>query len=143
MFVPGLTAAKEQNVLHPYVEVGIGKKDIYAFAKYYGLTQLHALPAQPCLASRVETGIKINSADMQFIDSVESKVRLVLPTFKNIRCRVSHQGIVVELDTMPENEVFVSLSESLTHYCADQGRVFSGMKVYKKGSAFLNGLTHG
>lgn len=140
---PGLAAAKEQSVLHPYVEVGINKTDIYQLAKYYGLDQLHALPAQPCLASRVETGIKINTTDMQFIDTVEGKVRQVFPTFKNVRCRVSHQGIVVELDEISKSPTFDSLSESLTHYCAEQGRVFAGIKIYQKGSAFLNGVTHG
>ena len=140
---PGLKAAEEQQVLHPYVEVGICKEDIYDIASFYGLAQIHALPAQPCLASRVETGIKIKSADMQFIDTVEGKVRQLFPAFKNIRCRVSHQGIFVELDRLPVRDALDSLSDRLSKYCADQGRIFSGIKVYQKGSAFLNGVTHG
>lgn len=140
---PGLTAATEQNVLHPYVEVGINKKEIYEIAAFYGLTELSALPSQPCLASRVETGIKIKPDDMKFIDSVEEKVRHFLPTFKNIRCRISQQGIFVELDRMPEKVLLELLSYNLSEYCANQGRIFSGMKVYQKGSAFLNGLNHG
>lgn len=140
---PGLAAAKEQNVKHPYVEVGISKADIYAMASFYQLEQLQSLPAQPCLASRVETGIKINADDMAFIDYVEEKVRQVLPKLKNVRCRISHQGISVELDNLPEAKLFAHLSDRLTRYCAKQGRVFSGMKLYQKGSAFLNGVSHG
>lgn len=140
---PGLKAATEQSVIHPYVEVGINKTDIYSIAKLYGLDQLYSLPAQPCLASRVETGITIKPSDMQFIDTVENKVRDLLPSYKNIRCRVSHQGILVELDKLPEQAMFENLSARLHEYCAVQGRVFSGMKVYQKGSAFLNGVTHG
>lgn len=140
---PGLEAAVEQNVKHPYVEVGMNKQDIYALAEFYGLSQLHSLPAQPCLASRVETGITIKSDDMVFIDHVEEKVRKILPTFKKIRCRISHQGIFIELDQLPEKSTSEHLSERLHHYCADQGRIFSGLKVYQKGSAFLNGISHG
>ncbi len=140
---PGLEAAKEQAVLHPYVEVGINKEEIYAIAEFYDLTQLHALSAQPCLASRVETGIKINADDMKFIDYIEEKVRHFLPSYRNIRCRVSHQGIFVELDQLPEKDIFDSLSQRISTYCAEQRRIFSGLKVYQKGSAFLNGVTHG
>jgi uncharacterized protein len=139
---PGLKAAVEQNVKHPYVEVGMSKVDIYALAASYGLKELHALPAQPCLASRVETGIKINSDDMIFIDNVEDIVRHFFPAFKNIRCRISHQGIFVELDYIPEKGTFDHLYDRLSQYCADKNRIFSGMKIYQKGSAFLNGLNH-
>ncbi|MGJ8694331.1 MAG: hypothetical protein ACSHW0_17820 [Thalassotalea sp.] len=142
-FRPGLEAAVELNVIHPYVETKISKKDIYQIAEFYGLTELHSLPAQPCLASRVETGIKIKSDDMVFIDKVEEKVRHFLPKLKNIRCRISHQGIFVEVDRLPENKAFESLSERLSQFCSEQGRIFSGMKVYQKGSAFLNGISHG
>ena len=37
-----------------------------------GLRDLERLPAQPCLASRVETGIAIAAADLAFIDEVET-----------------------------------------------------------------------
>ncbi|WP_158966544.1 hypothetical protein [Paraglaciecola sp. L3A3] len=140
---PGLAAAVEQNVQHPYVEVGINKQQIYAIAKFYNLSQLHSLPGQPCLASRVETGIKIKSDDMLFIDHMEEKVRELLPSFKKIRCRISHQGIFIELDQLPEASISEKLSEQLRHFCAEQNRIFSGLKVYQKGSAFLNGITHG
>ena len=58
--------------MHPYVEAGLGKADIYDIARALGLADLERLPAQPCLASRVETGIAIDPADLAFIDAVES-----------------------------------------------------------------------
>jgi uncharacterized protein len=142
-FRPGLEAAKELEVKHPYVEVGIVKADIYDLAKYYDLTELYALPAQPCLASRVETGIKIKTDDMKFIDEVEQKVRLALPKLNNVRCRISRLGISMELDNLPEGKDFTQLYDHLSQHCADRGRVFSGIKLYHKGSAFLNGMIHG
>jgi uncharacterized protein len=62
-FRPGLRAAREHDVVHPYVEAGATKRDIYELAQALGLTDVARLPAQPCLASRVETGIAIDPAD--------------------------------------------------------------------------------
>ncbi|WP_133468068.1 hypothetical protein [Paraglaciecola marina] len=140
---PGLEAAKEQNVQHPYVATNINKSDIYAIAKFYGLSDIHALPAQPCLASRVETGIKIDAGDLGFINQVEESTRQALPEVKNVRCRITQQGTYLEIDTMPDSEVLEQLSDRLATLCAQDGRVFSGIRSYQKGSAFINGVTHG
>jgi len=139
---PGLEAAKEQKVKHPYVEVGIDKASIYAIAKHYGLTQLHALPAQPCLASRVETGIKIDANDLGFINKIEEKTRKILPNLKNVRCRITHQGTFLEIDKLPDNKLFQHLSNDLSGLCEQEGRIFSGIRTYQKGSAFINGVVH-
>ncbi len=40
----------------------------------WGSTDLARLPAQPCLASRVETGIAIDPSDLAFVDTVEAKL---------------------------------------------------------------------
>ena len=72
-FRPGLRAAAEQRVVHPYVEAGLRKSDVYAIAAALGLDDLERLPAQPCLASRVETGIAIDPADLAFVDAVEAR----------------------------------------------------------------------
>lgn len=140
---PGLKAAEEQHVKHPYVEAAITKSDIYAIAKLYGLADLHALPAQPCLSSRVETGIKINADDLGFINQVEESTRKVLPNVKNVRCRITQQGTYLEIDTMPDSDIVKGLSTSLASLCAKDGRIFSGIRTYQKGSAFINGVTHG
>jgi uncharacterized protein len=139
---PGLEAAKEQQVQHPYVEVGIDKASIYALAKYYGLSQLHVLPAQPCLASRVETGIKINADDLGFINRIEEKTRTILPNLRNVRCRITHQGTFLEIDKLPDNSLVQNLSNDLSGLCEQEGRIFSGIRTYQKGSAFINGVVH-
>jgi PP-loop superfamily ATP-utilizing enzyme len=60
--------------VHPYVEASIDKAAVYALAAELGLGDLERLPAQPCLASRVETGIAIAAEDLAFIDAVESRL---------------------------------------------------------------------
>ena len=54
-------------------------------------------PAQPCLASRVETGIAIAPDDLAFIDAVETRLAARLGREAVLRCRVTHAGIVIEL----------------------------------------------
>ncbi|MGJ8682637.1 hypothetical protein [Paraglaciecola sp.] len=139
---PGLEAAKEQNVQHPYVEAEIDKATIYALAKHYNLKQLQSLPAQPCLASRVETGMKINAKDLDFINQVEEHTRQVFPELKNVRCRITRLGTFLEIDSVPETPEFQSLSTQLDQMCAQTGRIFSGVRTYQKGSAFINGMSH-
>src|SRR5512134_3307161 len=57
---PGLIAAKEHGVRHPFVEAALTKQQVRALARELGLAQVAELPASPCLSSRVETGIAID-----------------------------------------------------------------------------------
>ena len=45
---PGLEAARERRVRHPYVEAGIDKDGVRAIAAARGLDDLAELPAAPC-----------------------------------------------------------------------------------------------
>ena len=104
-FRPGLRAAAEQGVVHPYVDAGIAKADVYALACRLGLPDLQRLPAQPCLASRVETGIAIAAADLAFIDAVETRLAAEFGGDAVVRCRVTHGGVVIEVGEANETAV--------------------------------------
>ena len=96
-FRPGLAAADEHGVRHPYVECGIDKPAVRAIATRLGLHDLAELPAAPCLSSRVETGIVIDSAVLKVIDACERLVRDATGA-GTVRCRVRRDAVVVELD---------------------------------------------
>jgi len=96
-FRPGLNAAQEHAVRHPYVEAKIRKSDIRRLADCLQLSDLTALPASPCLSSRVETGVSINPLWLQAIDQVEVEVQRLLDA-RVVRCRIRNQAIVIELD---------------------------------------------
>ena len=96
-FRPGLAAADEHGVRHPYVECGIDKSAVRAIATRLGLHDLAELPAAPCLSSRVETGIAIDSAVLPVIDACERLVRDATGA-GTVRCRVRRDAVVVELD---------------------------------------------
>ena len=94
---PGLDAARERQVRHPYLEAGIDKKTVRAIASGLGLGDLADLPASPCLSSRVETLDSIEPEMLAAIHAVEPLVgRHLAP--KTVRCRVRSSGIVIELD---------------------------------------------
>ena len=96
-FRPGLAAASEHAVRHPYVECGIGKSAVRAIAAGLGLHDLAELPAAPCLSSRVETGIAIDPQVLEAIDACERLVRGATGA-STVRCRVRRDAVVVELD---------------------------------------------
>ena len=136
-FRPGLRAAAERDVAHPYVEAGIGKADVYALASLLGLDDLERLPAQPCLASRVETGIAIAADDLAFIDEVETRLSAQLGREAVLRCRVTRAGIVIELAAAHDADAVGVARDVGASACRRYGRVFTGVRPYARGSAFL------
>jgi len=136
-FRPGLRAAAERDVVHPYVEADIAKAGVYALAASLGLDDLERLPAQPCLASRVETGIAIAPEDLAFIDAVENRLAARLGREAVLRCRVTHAGIVIELAAAQDARAAGIAREVGVDACRGEGRVFAGVRAYARGAAFL------
>jgi len=94
---PGLQAAADHGVRHPFVEAGIDKATVRRLAAAAGLGSVAALPAAPCLSSRVETGLAIEGSALAMIDAAERTVRQAIAP-ATVRCRLRASGIVVELD---------------------------------------------
>lgn len=142
---PGLQAAEQHNVVHPYVEAGINKQMVRNLATACGLTDVATLPAQPCLASRVQTGIAIDACDLAFINTMESMLRKHLNT-GDIRCRLTSKGVKIEFDKSlvrgaDERHAAVqltSIEQMIRQYCIDANKRFCGIGPYSRGSAFLH-----
>lgn len=94
---PGLEAARLFRVRHPYVEAGISKTGVRVLAARLGLGDIADLPAAPCLASRVESGIRIEAATLQLVHRVEQLITANLNP-KVVRCRIRRGAVVIELD---------------------------------------------
>jgi uncharacterized protein len=135
-FRPGLTAAAEKGVRHPFVEAGIDKTAIRALAWQMGLDDLAELPAQPCLSSRVETGLAIDASDLAMVDRVERWLTERLGP-GDIRCRVTRTGLRVELP--PERALPDAVRQGLEAEIAAGGYRLAGIAPYRRGSAFLRG----
>ena len=137
---PGLKAAAEHGVRHPFVEAGMAKSDIRVLARALGLDDVAELPAAPCLASRIETGIGIDPDDLALADEVERCLRAALGA-ADVRCRITPRGVRLELGgdglerlNAPPGAATRAAVEALI---TASGRAFIGYAPYRRGSAFL------
>ncbi len=99
---PGLRAARELAVRSPFIEVGLGKKDIRAMAWQLGL---RPRPPSPCLASRFPYGEAITLKGLQQVLKAETALREM--GFSDLRVR--HHGALARLE-VPQQELSRALA---------------------------------
>jgi uncharacterized protein len=139
---PGLQAAERFGVRHPYVEVGIDKAAVRRIARTLGLDGIAELPASPCLSSRIETGIPIQTNLLSLVHRVERTVADALQC-TTVRCRIRAAGVVVELgaDGLSQlsdrnrSRLDAAITALLRRQGIDRPVSFEG---YRNGSAFLH-----
>lgn len=133
---PGLEAAAARGVHHPYVEADMDKAAVRALADALGLPEVAAMPASPCLSSRVETGLRIDATELALIDRVETALRELLPGI-DLRCRRRAGGREVEI----AGEALDALDAAARERIADAILRVAGRDLplvpYRRGSAFL------
>jgi uncharacterized protein len=136
---PGLDAAREYRVRHPYLEAGVNKAAVRTLARDLGLGDLAELPASPCLSSRIETTIAIDPDVLKSIHAVERLLGRELQP-KTVRCRVRRDGVVIELDgaSLAALDQQSRLSDTIAgllppHLAAKPIR----FEAYRNGSAFV------
>ena len=145
---PGLEAAKEHRVVHPYVETGISKTQLRDIAKSLSLNDLQDLPSSPCLSSRVTTGIAIDVTLLPVINLVERELWTTLISYlplQAVRCRILPDSVTIQIDS---TEVLDPNSEYNAEVKKIVRRIFKvngfysysnniSIEPYKRGSAFL------
>ncbi len=141
---PGLEAASQQGVRHPYVEAGIDKQSLRSIARQLGLEDIAELPASPCLSSRIETAIVIEPQLLELVHSMEKFVGELLRA-ETVRCRVRASGLVIELDpsclqAITETQATLICDKATALALAQaSGRQYSvSFESYQNGSAFLH-----
>ncbi len=139
-FRPGLTAAANHKVRHPYIEADFAKDDIRELARALDLPELSALPASPCLASRLETGLRVEPGKLRLVEDVEAWLQARL-TPETVRCRLRHAGVEIELDSStlagldPDDQA--ALIAELRRTACDLGDQPIRLSPYRRGSAFI------
>ncbi len=134
---PGLEAARNHRVRHPWIEAGIGKPVIRRLARDLGLDDVAELPASPCLSSRIETGIPVTRERLALISEVEGAVRAEVGEI-TLRCRVRQDGVVVELEPAAlagTGDRLPALLQGVLDRHGVPGPV--RVEAYRRGSAFL------
>ena len=112
----------------------MGKAAVRALARFFGLGDVAELPAQPCLASRIETGIAVDPDDLAFIEAIERWLEGEIGP-GDIRCRITAQGVRIEL---PAGRHAGDLEAALARRCQQAGRRLVAIAPYRRGSAFLH-----
>ncbi len=139
---PGLAAAAEHRVRHPLIEAGIDKAMVRRLAAAAGLRDLRALPAAPCLSSRLTTGIAVTAERLRLVLEVERLLKARLGGARTVRCRVHEDGVEVQLDAAALDRLGACerrvLAKRIAGLCRRHGVPpavnFAG---YVRGSAFV------
>ena len=138
---PGLQAAADHAVSHPFVEADMDKAAVRKLARELGLRDLAELPASPCLSSRVETGIAIDPGVLSAVYRAEQLVQQALAP-RTARCRIRSDAVVIELDAHSmaalDAETAASLQKQIGGLLSDAGVEHPvSFQHYRMGSAFL------
>lgn len=108
---PGLQAAAEHQVRHPYLEAEIDKAGVRAIAAELGLDAVD-LPSSPCLASRLYTGTRVSADKLHAVEVGEATLRN-LTGLSVVRCRIRENRIVVEVAECDRDLVTESVLEKV------------------------------
>lgn len=135
---PGLIAARENNVVHPFVEAELAKSQVRVLAAELGLGEVSGLPAQPCLSSRIQTGIGIRADLLRLAYDIEAMVRDVWPGGV-VRARIRPEGVELELGTSVREALKRDhpLLTEIKQKCEIAELAFAGISSYRMGSAFI------
>lgn len=95
---PGMRAAAEHAVRSPLLEAGLGKADVRALARHWGLS-VWDKPAAPCLASRIAYGQEVTPERLAMVDRAEQRVRSL--GLRELRVRY-HGGDLARIEVPPD-----------------------------------------
>ncbi len=134
---PGLEAAAEHGVRHPYIEADIAKADIRAMAHHLGL-DIAELASSPCLASRLYTGTRVTPERLAAVHAGE-RIVTELTGVDVVRCRIENQIVRVEVADADRHTITPAV---LAQISAAMGAHEPGLTVtldsdaYRPGRAF-------
>jgi uncharacterized protein len=136
---PGLVAAAERSVRHPFVEAEITKAEIRAIARQLDLADAD-LAASPCLASRLYTGTRVTPTRLRAVEAGEALVR-DRTGIAVVRCRVSDDSVLVEVGhgdrELVTAAVLAGVSAVMTTVEPTISRVCLDDRAYAPGRAFV------
>jgi uncharacterized protein len=121
---PGAEAIRELHVETPLLAAGLTKSEIRFIAGRAGLPN-HAEPSESCLATRIETGMRITPRLLERIEQAE----FVLDTagFSGTRFRIAQDCVHLEIREQDMGRFCCKDIRALVQQCADDlafGKVF-------------------
>ena len=136
---PGLEAAAENGVRHPWIEAELTKADIRAIARELGLP-FAELPASPCLASRLYTGTRVTAPRLRAVEDGERLIR-ERTGVEVVRCRIREDALIVEVGDADRGRITEALLEEVNQIAQAAEPQIKGAeldaKAYSPGRAFV------
>lgn len=136
---PGLDAAAERGVRHPWIEAQFAKADIRSLARELALP-FAELPSSPCLASRLYTGTRVTAERLRAVHAAESLVKQ-RTGLAVVRCRVRGAMLIVEVADNDRPAITPQLLEELhaAAATAEPGITAAVLdaEAYRPGRAFV------
>ncbi len=136
---PGLDAAAERGVRHPWIEARFAKTDIRALARALDLP-FAELPSSPCLASRLYTGTRVTAERLRAVHACETLIRQQTG-LDVVRCRVRGDMLIVEVADAARYLVTPQLLAELQSVAASQEPGITAAildaEAYRPGRAFV------
>ena len=129
---PGLQASNEEEILHPFLSLGIQKKHIRQMAQDCGLDFWNK-PSASCLASRIPYGEEITLEKLQMIENAENMLQEL--GFSNLRVRL--HGKIARIELIPEElENAVNMRDRIVELLRGCGfsYITLDLKGYRSGS---------
>ncbi|MBN2587801.1 MAG: hypothetical protein JXA64_00070 [Candidatus Fermentibacteraceae bacterium] len=71
---PGLAAALEESIIHPFVQAGMGRRDITELGRALGTSE-EGRPSDSCLATRIPPGTLITRGLLGLVEEMEAPLR--------------------------------------------------------------------
>jgi uncharacterized protein len=133
-FRPGLIALRELGIRSPFVELGIGKKDIRRLAKERGLENWDR-PSSACLASRIPYGEEITTERLERVARAEASLRKL--GFRQVRVRDHGHLARIELVADDLHRILGSpLHYAMVEVCKEAGYTYVTLDLegYRTGS---------
>ena len=112
---PGIEAGELASVQTPLADLGINKQQVREIAEYFGLSN-HALPASPCLASRIAYGVEVTPQRLAKIEKAEDWLRG--EGFSDCRVRL-HEGELARVE-VPSGEIDRLTGAETAARCCDE-----------------------
>lgn len=72
---PGMRALSEVGIRTPLSEAGMGKAEVRRLLRCAGFTETAEKPAQPCLATRIPTGVALTREALERVNTAERILR--------------------------------------------------------------------
>jgi uncharacterized protein len=97
---PGIRAADEEGIWHPFVEFELGKKEVRQLARLLELS-VSDKPSMACMSSRIPYGEKITKEKLQRVEEAEA----LLKNMGFIQVRVRAHGDIARIEVVKEDIV--------------------------------------